>query len=121
VARVRQEIGGRVKFEPAEGAPAAALVAAKQVVLTGTQVSYGYQEADSKLAFERLEKVLEASGTTGKDVAFAHYYPLAEALAQQVRQLRGAFFRTPAGSLLIFEGLPGMDAGFAVDVIAVKD
>jgi len=26
-----------------------------------------------------------------------------------------------AGSLVSFEGLPGMDAGFAVDVVAVKD
>ena len=26
-----------------------------------------------------------------------------------------------AGSMLLFEGLPGMDAGFAVDVVAVKD
>ena len=121
VARLRRKTGARVQFEPAEGEPRAALVAAKYVVLTGTQVSYGYQEANSRLAFERLQKALEASGVTGRDVAFAHYYALAEQIAAQIRHLRGAFFGTPAGTLLLFEGLPGMDAGFAVDVVAVKD
>jgi enamine deaminase RidA (YjgF/YER057c/UK114 family) len=121
VARLRWNTGTRMHFQPAEGEPRAALVAAKHVVLTGTQVSYGYQEANSRLAFERLLKVLDASGVSGRDVAFAHYYPLAESIAAQVRQLRGTFFGNPAGSMLLFEGLPGMDAGFAVDVVAVKD
>ena len=121
VARLRWNTGTRVHFEPKEGDPRAALVAAQHVVLTGTQVSYGYQEANSRLAFERLQKALEASGVTARDVAFAHYYPLAESIAVQVRSLRGAFFGNPAGSLVLFEGLPGMDAGFAVDVVAVKD
>ena len=121
VARLRRNTGTRVHFEPAEGEPRAALVAAEHVVLTGTQVSYGYQEANSRLAFERMQKALEASGVTGHDVVFAHYYPLAESIAAQIRGLRGAFFGTPAGSLLLFEGLPGMDAGFALDVVAIKD
>ena len=93
----------------------------QRVVLTGSQVSYGYQEANSRLAFGRLQKALESSGVSGRDVAFAHYYPLAEPLAAQVRKLRPEFFARSAGSILLFEGLPGMDAGFAVDVVAVKD
>lgn len=121
VARLRWNTGKRVYFQPEEGEAQAALVAAQHVVLTGTQVSYGYQEANSRLAFGRLEKVLEFTGVSGRDVAFAHYYPLAESLAVQVRKLRGEFFAASAGSLLVFEGLPGMDAGFAVDVVAAKD
>jgi enamine deaminase RidA (YjgF/YER057c/UK114 family) len=121
VARLRWNTGKRVSFQPEEGEPLAALVAAQHVVLTGTQVSYGYLESNSRLAFERLQKVLEASGVSGRDVAFAHYYPLADPLAAQVRKLRSEFFATSAGSLVLFEGLPGMDAGFAVDVVAVKD
>jgi enamine deaminase RidA (YjgF/YER057c/UK114 family) len=121
VARLRRDMGQRVVLQTAEGEPSAALVAAQHVVLTGTQVSYGYQEANSRLAFERLQKVLEASGVSGADVAFAHFYPLAEPLASQVRKLRTEFFAASAGSLVLFEGLPGMDAGFAVDVVAVKD
>jgi enamine deaminase RidA (YjgF/YER057c/UK114 family) len=121
VARLRRDTGKRVSFQPEEGEPLAALVAAQHVVLTGTQVSYGYQEANSRLAFERLQKVLEGAGVSGRDVAFAHYYPLADILATQVRKLRTEFFAASAGSLVLFEGLPGMDAGFAVDVVAVKD
>jgi enamine deaminase RidA (YjgF/YER057c/UK114 family) len=121
VARLRGNTGKLVSFQPEQGEPLAALVAAQHVVLTGTQVSYGYQEANSRLAFGRLQKVLEATGVSGRDVAFAHYYPLADILAAQVRQLRGEFFAASAGSLVLFEGLPGMDAGFAVDVVAVKD
>jgi hypothetical protein len=58
---------------------------------------------------------------TGRDVAFARYYPLAEPIANQVRKLRSGFFASPASSLVLVEGLPSMDAGFAVDVVAVKD
>ena len=101
-----------------------ALVDAPHVVLTGTQVSFGYQESDARLAFERLARSLEHAGTTAKDVAFAHYYPLSGGIAAQVRKIRGEFFSAehpPAGTILNFEGLPSMDAGFAVDVVAVKD
>jgi enamine deaminase RidA (YjgF/YER057c/UK114 family) len=121
VARLRRDTGKRLALQPEGGEPQAALVAAQHVVLTGTQVSYGFEESDSRLAFGRLQKALEASGVTGRDVAFAHYYPLADRLAAQVRKLRGDFFAASAGSLVLFEGLPGMDAGFAVDVVAVKD
>jgi enamine deaminase RidA (YjgF/YER057c/UK114 family) len=121
VARLTTNTGKLVSFQPEQGEPEAALVAAQHVVLTGTQVSYGYLEANSRLALGRLQKVLEATGVSGRDVAFAHYYPLAEPLAAQVRKLRSEFFAPSAASLVLFEGLPGMDAGFAVDVVAVKD
>jgi enamine deaminase RidA (YjgF/YER057c/UK114 family) len=121
VARLPRETGTRIQFLPAEGEPQSALVSATHLVLTGTQVSYGFQEANSRLAFERLQKALESSGVTGRDVIFAHYYPLAGAIAAQVRKLRAEFFPAAVTSLLPFEGLPGMDAGFAVDVIAAKD
>src|SRR5262249_17691653 len=120
VARVAWSTGKKVHYIPAQGEPKAVLVSAPQVVLSGTQMSYGYQEADSKLAFERLTKSLEAAGVAPRDVAYASYYPLAEPLAAQVRKLRGGFFPSAAGSLVLFEGLASMDAGFAVDVVAVK-
>ena len=97
-----------------------ALVNAPQVVLTGGQDSFGYQEADARLAFERLKKSLEQAGATPKNVAYADYYPLSPSLGAQVRKVRGEFFDHPAATMLIFEGLPSMDAGFAVDVVAVK-
>ena len=100
-----------------------ALLGAPQVVLTGTQVSFGYEEKDARLAFERSKRVLEQGGASMADVAFAHYYPLSSGIASQVRKIRAEFFRSghpPAGSMLLFESLPSMDAGFAIDLVAVK-
>jgi enamine deaminase RidA (YjgF/YER057c/UK114 family) len=102
-----------------EETPVAALVSAPQVVLTGSQVSFGYEEKDARLAFDRLKRALDQAGAG--DIAFAHYYPLAQRIAAQVRKVRTEVFgNVPAGTSLIFESLPSMDAGFAVDVVAVK-
>jgi enamine deaminase RidA (YjgF/YER057c/UK114 family) len=100
------------------------LVGSPHVVLTGTQVSFGYEEQDARLAFERLRKALEPLGASLQDVAFAHFYPLSRKIEDQVRAARRGFFpaeRPPAGSLLLMEGLSSLDAGFAVDVVAAKD
>jgi enamine deaminase RidA (YjgF/YER057c/UK114 family) len=124
---------GPLRMVPAEGHGAeipveagqsrVALVGAPRVVLTGTQVAFGFEEKDAHLAFERLQRELEQSGSSMRNVAFAHYYPLAQSIAAQVRRVRQDFFdpgHPPAGTMLLFEGLTSMDAGFAVDVIAVK-
>lgn len=129
VARLRSAPGSPLSFASVDGLPPEpgqsqiALVGAPHVVLTGTQISFGYQEEDSRLAFDRLKKELEQSSVSARDVAFAHYYPLSNGTAAQVRKIRGEIFdaaHPPAGTLLLFEGLPSMDAGFAVDVVAVK-
>jgi enamine deaminase RidA (YjgF/YER057c/UK114 family) len=121
VARLDRDPGQRLRFVPSESEPKAVLIAAPRVVLTGAQVSYGYQEADSRLAFERLQKSLEAAGVSKSDTAFTQYYALADPLAAQIRQLGPTFFGPTASSILLFEGLPSMQAGFAADVIAVKE
>lgn len=121
VARLTRDPGARVKFVPAEGDPGAVLVSSPRVLLTGTQVSYGYQEADSRLAFDRLQKSLESAGAARSDTAFAQYYSLADPLTGQIRKLAPGYFGNAASSVLVFEGLPSMQAGFAVDVIAAKD
>jgi enamine deaminase RidA (YjgF/YER057c/UK114 family) len=120
VARLARNSGTKAQFVPSQGEPRAALITAPQVVLTGTQMSYGYQDADSRLAFERLVKSLEAAGVAARDVANANYYPLAEPLAAQVRKLRLSFFPGGPSSIVLFEGLASMDAGFAIDAVAVK-
>ena len=130
VARLRWRTGTRLHWINPEGLPQEpgqsqiALVAAPHVVLTGTQVSFGYEEKDSRLAFMRLQKALEQAGVSMRDVAYAHYYPLSNGIAAQVRKIRSEFFdatHPPAGAMLLFEGLPSMDAGFAVEVVAAKD
>jgi enamine deaminase RidA (YjgF/YER057c/UK114 family) len=129
VAKLRWNTGTRLHLMNPEGLPAEpgvsqiALVASPKVVLTGTQVSFGYEEKDARLAFQRVAKALEQAGVSPRDVAFAHFYPLAAGIAGQVRQVRGEFFdatRPPASSLLLFEGVPSMNAGFAMDMVAVK-
>jgi enamine deaminase RidA (YjgF/YER057c/UK114 family) len=129
VARLRIKPAEPLRLQEVEGLPNEpgashlALVAAPSVILTGTQVSYGYEEQNSRLALERLRKALEQAGANARDAAVARYYPLSGGIANQVRKIRGEVFnaaRPPAGSLLVFEGLPSMDAGFAVDAVVVK-
>jgi enamine deaminase RidA (YjgF/YER057c/UK114 family) len=100
------------------------VVTAAHVVLTGTQVSFGYAEPDARLALERLGKALEPAGVSLHDVAFAHFYPLSQKIEDQVRTLWPTFFdaaHSPAASLVQIEGLSSLDAGFAVDVVAAKN
>jgi enamine deaminase RidA (YjgF/YER057c/UK114 family) len=130
VARLPRDPGSRLRLMDADagsgdpGESQIALVAAARVALTGSQVSFGYEEKDSQLAFTRLRGALEQAGASMRDVACARYYPLAAGLAGQVRRIRTEFFdpaQGPAGTLLVFEGLPSLDAGFAVDAVAARD
>lgn len=97
------------------------VVTAPRVVLSGTQVSFGYEESDARLALGRLGKALEPAGVNLHDVAFAHFYPLSQKIEDQIRAVWPEFFdaaHPPAVSLLQIEGLSSLDAGFAVDVVA---
>ena len=99
-----------------------ALVGAPRVAITGTQVAFGMQDADARLAFGRLEKELASVGASIKNVAWSSIYPLSNSIGDEVRKVRFEFYdqaRPPASTLLPFEGLPSMDASFAVDAIAV--
>ncbi len=130
VARLRWNTGAAVHMLNPEGlGPASqlsqiALIGAPRVILTGSQEAFGFQDADARLAFERLRKSLTQEGGSLREVAFTSLYPLSSRIAEQVRKIRGEFYdraRPPAGTMLPFQGLPSMDAGFAVDVVAVKE
>jgi len=98
-----------------------ALVSAQNIVLTGTQMAFGEQDSDVRLAFERMGKALEAAGTSYKDAFWMSTYPLTRSIIDKVRANRAQFMdRThpPASTLLLFEGLPSLDATVAFDVIA---
>jgi enamine deaminase RidA (YjgF/YER057c/UK114 family) len=128
VARLSSDPAAPLQFLNPDGLPrdsgqaSVALVNSAEVVLTGAQVSFGYQPRDTQLAFDRLQKELTQAGTSPAKVAFADYYPLSQDIAVQIRQMRTEVFNSgpPAATLLLFEGLPSMDAGFALDAIAVK-
>jgi enamine deaminase RidA (YjgF/YER057c/UK114 family) len=130
VAKLRRQIAAPVEFQNPQGLNSSteysqlALISAPRVVLSGTQIAYGYQDSDARLAFQRLAKALEQGGSSVRDVAVASIYPLSTSLAAQARKVRFEFFdksRPPASTLLPFEGLPAMDAGFAVDVVAIAN
>jgi enamine deaminase RidA (YjgF/YER057c/UK114 family) len=99
----------------------ATLVNTPKIVLTGTQMAFRDTDADLRLAFERLRKALEPLGITYKDVFWSSAYPLTRPVEEKVRAMQREFFdgaRSPAGTMLLFEGLPSLDATMALDVIA---
>jgi enamine deaminase RidA (YjgF/YER057c/UK114 family) len=99
----------------------AALVNAPKVVFTGTQMAFGEQDNDLRLAFERLKKGLDSTNVSYKDVFWSSVYPLTRPIAEKTRIIRFDFLdraRPPASTQLLFEGLPSLDATYAVEVIA---
>jgi enamine deaminase RidA (YjgF/YER057c/UK114 family) len=130
VARLRRSPAARLQtvdvdaLAPEPGVSPAVLLTGPRVVLTGAQASFGYEEKDARLAFERLRAALEQAGASPGGVAYARYYALSTGISSQLRKIRLEFFdaaRPPAGALLLWEGLSSMDTGFAVDVVAAKD
>ena len=124
VAALRARPSEALTFvEPMEGRYSQiALVAPGKLALTGTQLAFRQQDADIRLAFERLGKSLEAVGGDYKQVAMSSVYPLTKNVSEKVRQIRFEYYdakRPPASTLLLFEGLPSLDASFGIDVIAL--
>jgi enamine deaminase RidA (YjgF/YER057c/UK114 family) len=100
-----------------------ALVNAPKIVFTGTQMAFGSQPADLRLAFDRLGKALESTGVGYHDVFWSGVYPLTKPVGDQVRGLRFDYYdrqRPPASTFLLFEGLPSLDATVAVEVTAAR-
>jgi enamine deaminase RidA (YjgF/YER057c/UK114 family) len=128
VARLRKPPAGPLVFVNPAALPNSpdhsqvALVGARKLALTGTQLAFGLQETDARLAFQRLGKSLEQTGASYNRVAVASVYPLSRSIADLVRKVRPEFCdrdRLPAGTMLPFQGLPSLDASFALEVIAV--
>jgi len=128
VARLKAPLGAPVKFVQPAGLTASpnfthvVLVNAPLVVLTTTQLAFRAQDADVRLAFSRLQGILESAGSGAKHVLFSNIYPLTAAMADKVRSIRFEFYdpsKPPASTMLPFEGLPSLDASFGVDVVAL--
>ena len=97
-----------------------ALVSSPQIVITGTQLAFGNQDSDLKLAFDRLEKALAAKNARFDHAALSHLYVTSSALDKQVTALQSARSGGPSAVLPV-EALPSLDAPFGLDVIAVPD
>lgn len=99
-----------------------ARVHAPKVILTGAQLAFNAQDADVRLAFERLRKTLEAAGVSYKNVIAVNIYPLADDIADKARRIEPEFFnrdRPPTVSSIPMEGLPSHAASFAVEAMAL--
>lgn len=128
VARLKQAPGSEVEFLNPDGLAKSkaysqiALVKSSRLVLTSTQLAFRYSEEDARLAFSRLQKTLEGAGSSLKLAAMMNSYPLSGQIAELIRKVRFEWLdaaRPPASTLLPFEGLPSMDASFAIEVAAV--
>jgi enamine deaminase RidA (YjgF/YER057c/UK114 family) len=124
VAALRSKPAAPLSFvEPMEGKYSQiALVAPAKLALTGSQLAFRQQDADIRLAFERLGKSLESVGGNYKEVAMSSVYPLTNNVSERVRALRFEYYdpkKPPASTLLLFEGLPSLDASFGIDVISL--
>jgi enamine deaminase RidA (YjgF/YER057c/UK114 family) len=101
---------------------AMALVGPRRIALSGTQLAFGRTEGDASLAFQRLGKSLEQLAGTFDRAAVVQIYSLSRGSGELARRAGAAFFdkaRPPALTIVPFEGLPSMDAFFAVDVIVM--
>lgn len=100
------------------------LVNGPKLVISGTQLAFGSQDNDFKLAFDRLQRALSSSNARLDHVVMSHQYVTTRAFIDRLRAVRATYFNganPPASTLLPFEGLPSLDAMFGVDVIAVPD
>lgn len=100
-----------------------ALVNAPKLVFSGSQLAFGEQDRDIRLAFDHLGKDIEPLGAGFHDVFWTSVYPTTLPVANAVRAARFDYFdksRPPASTFLQFEGLPSLDATVGMEVIAAS-
>lgn len=96
-------------------------IVAGKVIFTGTKLVFRDQDADVRLAFQRLLKAIEPLGATKDDVVWTGEYALTSPIAQKIATVRPEFTGMFAGSgsaSVLFEGLPSTDATAAIELIA---
>jgi enamine deaminase RidA (YjgF/YER057c/UK114 family) len=101
-----------------------ALVGAPRVVLSGAQLGFRFQDDDIRLAFERLKSSVEGAGGSMAKIAMSSIYPINPQVQQKISTIRFEFYdraNPPASTMLLFEGLPSLDASFAVDVVGIVE
>ncbi|MBI3679295.1 MAG: hypothetical protein HY235_02740 [Acidobacteria bacterium] len=99
-----------------------ALVNAPKAVLSSSQMAFNNQDADIRLAFERMKKTIEQAGGSLRNTVMTNYYPMSQSTVDKIRKIRFDFLdksRPPASTMLLFEGLPSLDASFAMEVVAL--
>jgi enamine deaminase RidA (YjgF/YER057c/UK114 family) len=90
-------------------------VKSPRLAFTGTQVAFGVEEQNARLAFQRLDRDLADAGVAASDIVSMSVYPLSPPIAELAGKVR-----PPQGALTIvpFEGVASIDSSFAVDAVA---
>jgi hypothetical protein len=86
-----------------------------EVVISGTQLAFGSQESDFKLALGRMEKAVAAKGARLDRAILAHLYVTSGAIGGRVAAL------LPGGgarSVIPVEALPSLDSAFGLEIVA---
>jgi len=95
---------------------------AGRLVFTSAQLAFGTTPADARLAFERLGKTLAQAGASYRQVVHLCVYSLSRSTAEVAARAGSEFFdpaKPPARTVLLVEGLPSLDASFALEAEAV--
>jgi enamine deaminase RidA (YjgF/YER057c/UK114 family) len=103
----------------------AAFVNTPKTAFSGLQMAFHDEDADVKLAFGRLSKVMETAGAQTAQIFFLQIYSLSRGIEDRALAVRDAargagpeIAMPPAGSALRFEGLPSLDAALGIEAIA---
>src|SRR5262249_10558876 len=113
------EAVGRVEKMTGDPSEGVAIATKPKLVFTGLQIGFRDQDADIRLACDRLNKELVSQGANSGDVIFWSTYSLSRAVAAKAIALRTELLKNAkAGSALMFEGLPSLDATAAIEAVA---
>ena len=125
-AAVACEAVARLRAGPVKAiAPpsAVALVRAPRVVLAGSQMAFGYDEENARLAFQRLGKTLEQQSSSLRGVVSVNIYGMSRPIGERALKIGAGFFDPagpPAATVITCVGLPALDASFALEVVALE-
>jgi len=92
-----------------------------KIAFSGLQMAFHDEDADIRLAFDRVVKMMDPAGA--RELFYFSIYGLTRgveerSLAARDARMKGLVPGPPAGAMLMFEGLPSLDAAMGVEAIA---
>ncbi len=124
-ARLRTLPEGALRLLPDEsGRPVAALAGPGRLVLAGGQMAFGFEEADARLAVQRLGRTLDQFKTSFSRAVYLTFFALSRGIGDLAARTAAAEFddqTVPPVAKLSCVALPSIDASFAVDAIAAGE
>ena len=85
---------------------------AAKLAFTGTQIAFGADKAAANLAFEHLNRDLQAGGADKSGIVATNVYALSDKMRELIPSLPGVLTFAPV------EGVASADGTFAVDAVA---